>query len=227
MELGLENKKVFLTGASRGIGRRMKEAFKGYGAQVTAPGRAELDLSDRESVSVWMENNKGVTPDIFIHCAAVNELAGVDEMDDRILDSVFQVNYFAPVMLLKQFSGHMKQNGWGRIIFISSVYALVTKERRIAYASSKHALTGLVKTLTLELAPYHILTNAVAPGYVMTDMTKKNLSDKEIEAVTELMPTGRLQTEDDIAELTAFLCSDLNQSITGQLIAVDGGFTCR
>ncbi len=195
------------------------------GAKVIAPGRMELDLLEPKSICSYLDQN--ISPDIFIHCAGINELAGIGEINREILDSVFQVNYYAPVALLKQFSEQMKRNRWGRIIFISSVYAMVTRERRIAYASSKHALTGLTKTLTLELAAYNILTNAIAPGYIMTDMTKKNLSNEEVQKIEDMMPTRRLQEESDIANLTAFLCSDLNQSMTGQLIAVDGGFTCR
>ena len=77
------------------------------------------------------------------------------------------------------------------------------------------------------MAADQILVNAVAPGYVMTDMTRQNLSCQEIEDLTEKIPTGKFQSEMDVANLVCFLCSDLNQSITGQLISVDGGFTCR
>ena len=84
-----------------------------------------------------------------------------------------------------------------------------------------------MRTLALELAGDQILVNAVAPGYVMTDMTTQNLTQAEIASISAQIPTGRFQTEDDIAQLAAFLCSDANRSITGQLIAVDGGLTCR
>ena len=121
----------------------------------------------------------------------------------------------------------MKNQKWGRIVFISSLYGIVSRERRIAYSSSKNALNGLCKSLAIELGEDNILVNCVAPGYVMTDMTRKNLSEEEINAITNNIPTRRFQTTEDIANITAFLCSDLNQSITGQLIAVDGGFTCK
>lgn len=120
----------------------------------------------------------------------------------------------------------MQANQWGRVVFISSLYGIVLRERRIAYSSSKNALTGLCKSMAIELGADNILVNCVAPGYVMTDMTRKNLSDEEIKSIEQQMPTKRFQTTEDIANVTAFLCSNLNQSITGQLIAVDGGFTC-
>lgn len=226
MEINFENRIIFLTGASRGIGKKIKEKFEENGAKVIAPERAELDLSSVESVRHYLENcNTNI--DIFIHCAGINEIAGIEEVEVEMLNRVFQVNYNAPVMLINNFVGNMKKQKWGKIIFISSLYAIVSRERRIAYSSSKNALTGLMKTLALELAPYNILVNAVAPGYVMTDMTRANLSQTEINEIEKNLPTGRFQTEEEIADMAAFLCSDLNSSITGQLIAIDGGYTCK
>lgn len=227
MEISLSGRRVFLTGGSRGIGKRIGSVFQAAGAELTAPGREELDLLSAESIEDYLEANTELKPDIFIHCAGINKLAGITEIDRDTMQDVFQVNLYSAVRLLNAFAGSMKERGYGRILFISSLYAMVSKERRVAYSASKNALTGLAKSIALELAPYHIMVNLIAPGYVMTDMTKKNLSDQEIERIREQIPTGRFQTEDDIASLAAFLCSDYNQSITGQLIAVDGGFTCR
>lgn len=227
MKVDFEKRIVFLTGGSRGIGATIKKMFEQDGVAVIAPSREELDLSSRQSIRSYLRENSGLQPDIFIHCAGINELAGITEISQEILDRVFQVNYYAPVELLNHFCCAMRNKQWGRIVFISSLYALVSKERRIAYSSSKSALNGLTKTLALELAKDNILVNEVAPGYVMTDMTKKNLSVEEIEALENMIPTGRFQTEEDIAYLTGFLCSEQNRNITGQLIAVDGGFTCR
>ena len=222
-----KNRKAFLTGASRGIGKCICELLKKEGADVFAPARDELDLSDRESIGRYVKSNSNLDIDIFIHCAAINELSGIDEIDSDLIDRVFQVNYCAPLELLKMCVSGMKEKRHGRIVFISSLYAIISKERRIAYSSSKNALTGLTKTLALELAPYQIMVNAVAPGYVLTDMTKKNLSIEEITKIKSDIPTGQFQTEQDVAELTAFLCSGRNNSITGQLIAIDGGYTCK
>lgn len=218
---------VFLTGGSRGIGKTIKENFERNGMNVIAPTRRELDLSNFESIKEYLDANEFLSPDVFVHCAGLNILAGIDSVTDDILQEVFQVNYFAPVQLLRKFTESMKKNNFGRIVFISSLYAIISKEKRIAYSSSKNALTGLCKTLTLELAPFNILTNQVAPGYVMTDMTEKNLSKDEITNIGKGIPTGRFQTSQEIADLVFFLCSGQNKSITGQLIAVDGGYTCK
>lgn len=225
MSFDFAGKNVFLTGSSRGIGYKIKSDLLKCGANVTAPGRNELDLSSKESVLGYECSE--AKPDIFIHCAGVNLLAGLDEIDSPILEEVFQVNCFSPILLLKRFAEGMKAQKYGKIVFISSVYATVSRERRIAYSASKHACTGLVKTLALELAPYNIMVNAVAPGYVMTDMTRKNLSPEELVEIEGKIPTGRFQTEEDISNAVLFLCSELNNSITGQTLTVDGGFLCR
>lgn len=226
MNIEFSGRTVFLTGGSRGIGRKIKEMFCENGARVIAPERLQLDLSNVDSIEEYLKREK-LCIDIFVHCAGINELAGIQEINVELLNRVFQVNYNAPVMLLNNFVSNMKENRWGRVIFISSLYAIVSRERRAAYSSSKTALTGLARTLALELAPQNILVNAVAPGYVMTNMTQKNLSVQEIQNIEKNIPTGKFQTEEEIADAVAFLCSDLNKSITGQLIAVDGGFTCR
>lgn len=218
---------AFITGGSRGIGKAIKEKLKKNGITVIAPERSELDLSDFESISEYLENNKSLTPDVFIHCAGINELAGIEEISQDLILRVFQVNYNSAVQLLNSFVPSMKKKEYGKIVFVSSLYGIVSRERRIAYSSSKNALNGLCKSLALELAPYNILVNSIAPGYVMTDMTRKNLSEEEIKNIEKNIPTGRFQSEEEIAEAVTFFCSEKNKSITGQLLAVDGGFLCR
>ncbi|MCM1169824.1 MAG: SDR family oxidoreductase [Bacteroides sp.] len=227
IDIDLSGKKAFVTGGGRGIGRTIVERFSMAGADVVAPTRAELDLSDRKSIEAFIQSNPDMEVDIFVHCAGVNELAGIGEIDRNLLSRVFDVNLFAPIDLLKAFHANMKQKRWGRIVFISSLYSIVSKERRLAYSASKNALTGICKSLAIELGGDNVLVNGVAPGYVLTDMTRKNLSEKEIAEIKENIPTHRFQSTEDIANTVVFLCSALNQSITGQLIAVDGGFTCK
>ena len=218
---------AFLTGGSRGIGRAIKESLEKSGISVIAPTRIELDLSNPDSIKVYLENKKNCAPDIFIHCAGINELAGIEEISQDLILRVFQVNYNSAVQLLKAFVPDMKKKEYGKIVFVSSLYGIVSRERRIAYSSSKNALNGLCKSLALELAPHNILVNSVAPGYVMTDMTKKNLSEEEIKNIEKNIPTGRFQSEEEIADAVTFFCSEKNKSTTGQLLAVDGGFLCR
>lgn len=227
MNINYNGVNVFLTGASRGIGKVIKEKFILAGANVIAPDRDELDLSKTDSVVSYIEHNNNLNIDVFVHCAGLNKLAGIDEISTDDLMKVFQVNLFSAIQLIKGLISNMKCKREGKIIFISSLYSLVTKEYRIAYCSSKNAITGLTKTLALELAEYNIMVNAVAPGYVMTEMTKSNLTPMEIANIKENIPTQRFQKPEEIAYLILFLASQYNISITGQLIAVDGGFLCK
>ena len=227
MNIDFEKKVVFLTGASRGIGLIMKEQFIKDNAIVIAPTRDELDLGNEKSVENYLQINKDLKVDIIVHCASLNVLAGIDEISQELIQNIFQINVFSITNIVKKLVPNMIDNKYGKIVFISSIYSTITRERRIAYTSSKNATTGLMKTLALELAPHGIMVNAVSPGYVMTDMTKNNLSNSELDAIIENIPTKRLQTEVDIYKAVRFLVSEDNQSITGQNLTVDGGFTCR
>ena len=221
-----ENQCVFLTGGSRGIGKEIRNNFVQKGAKVIAPSRSELELSEPQSVIHYIENNPDLKIDCFVHCAAINELAGIEEISSEVLERGYQVNVMSAVKLIQAFVPYMKEKG-GKIVFITSLYSLVSREERIAYSASKSALLGVMRTLALELAPYNILVNAVAPGYVLTHMTEKNLSVSERKKIEEMIPTGRFQDEKEIADVVSFLCSEENRSITGQQIVVDGGFLCR
>jgi 3-oxoacyl-[acyl-carrier protein] reductase len=121
----------------------------------------------------------------------------------------------------------MKRRQYGRIVNVSSVWSLVTKEGRLPYSASKSALNGITRTLAVELAPHNVLVNAVAPGYVNTELTRKNNTPEAIKAFAEQLPIQRLAEPREIAELVAFLCSARNSYITGQVIAIDGGFLCK
>lgn len=227
MKISFEGKNVFLTGSSKGIGKEIKDCYLENGANVISPLREELDLSDNNSVKNYIEKNKDLDIDIFVHCAGLNILSGIETIDRTIIDNVYNVNVFSSMELVKAFVPKMKEKQNGKIVFISSLYSVVSRENRIAYSSSKSALLGLTRTLALELAPYNILVNSVAPGYVFTEMTQKNLSEKEIEDIKSSIPTGRFQNVREIADAVCFLTSDNNLSITGQQLIVDGGFVCR
>ena len=97
----------------------------------------------------------------------------------------------------------------------------------MTYSAAKAGLNGLTRALALELAPYHIMVNAVAPGYINTELTKKNNTPEALERIAEEIPLGRLGEPSEIAECVAFLCSPKNSYMTGQVIVLDGGYLCR
>ena len=92
---------------------------------------------------------------------------------------------------------------------------------------SKTALNGMTRAIAVELAPHNVLVNVVAPGYVLTDLTRQNNSEAEIEKISQTIPVKRLAAPEEIASIVAFLCSEQNTYLTGQTIVVDGGYSCQ
>ena len=138
-----------------------------------------------------------------------------------------QINLVAPVLLTKLVAERMKANRYGRIVNISSIWSVVAKERRLAYAASKSAMSGVTRTLALELGQYGVLVNSIAPGYVNTELTSQNNSPEQIKNICSNIPLERLAEPEEIAEVAAFLCSRKNSYMTGQVLVVDGGYVCR
>ena len=216
---------VLITGASRGIGAAIKSRLGSEGMTVLSPGRAELDLLSNNSIDAYLGSLKSPV-DILVNNAGINYLAALEEITPETLETMVQVNLTAPIRLLKGIVPGMKKNRFGRIVNISSIFGIISKERRLLYTTTKSALIGMTKTLALELGGYNILVNSIAPGYVLTELTRQNNSPEEIERISSAIPLKRMAEPAEIAEVAAFLCSDKNTYITGQAIVVDGGFTC-
>ncbi len=227
MKNGFKNQKVFITGASRGIGLEIAKAFEQSGAVVIKPSREEMNLSEPSSVEKYIKEHENTDISVFVFCAGVNNCEMIEDITSENLRETYEVNLFSSIRIIRKYVESMKRNNYGKIIFISSLYATVSKAGRIVYSSSKHAITGVMKTLALELAPYNICVDAVAPGYVITEMTNKNLTKEEQEEICKRIPTGRFQEPKEIADTVLFLASKNNRSITGQTINIDGGFLCQ
>ena len=119
----------------------------------------------------------------------------------------------------------MKVQQWGRIVNVASIFSKISKERRSVYSATKFGLHGLTVGVSNDLARYNILVNTLSPGFVLTDLTRKNLSEKEMQELAGMIPARRLAEVKDISNVALFLLSELNQYLTGQNIIVDGGFT--
>lgn len=219
--------KALVTGASRGIGASIASVFESLGIDVITPTRQELDLSKPESVEKYIESHKDSGIDIIVNNAGINILNDLASLQGLDWELMIQINLTAPMQLIRGFTPYMKSVAWGRIVNISSIFSLVTKEKRSAYSVTKSGLNALTRTAAVELAPYGVLVNSVCPGYVETELTSANNSPTELEQIAISIPIQRLAKPEEIANLVAFLCSKKNTYLTGQTIVIDGGFTCK
>ena len=215
---------ALVTGASRGIGRAVATRFEELGARVLAPPRTELDLADSASVDRYLARLDQPI-DILVNDAGVNHLAGLVETDDDLLRDTLEVNLIAPLRLARALAPAMAERGWGRVVNVTSVWTVVARERRLPYIVSKTGLNGLTRAMAVEFGSRGVLVNAVAPGFVMTEMTTRNNTPEQLQVIAEGVPLRRLAEPDEIAELVAFLASARNSFMTGQVLVCDGGYS--
>ncbi len=206
--------KVVLTGSSGGIGSFIKKSLVDSKIEVIEIKSSTTDLS--KAFTVDIENADGL-----IHCAGTNVLKSFDKIVKDEFDKVFNINTFSFISLCQQ----IKFNKGSNIIAIGSLYSFLTRESRLQYTMSKHALLGAVKTLALELSSSGIKVNMVSPGFVDTEMTRRNNSKERIEELNSFIPLGMTPPQ-EIANLCLFLITS-NNSMTGQNFVVDGGYSCK
>jgi len=242
----LANKVALVTGASRGIGRGVALEMAKEGADVVVNyassdekaaevshaietlGRRALvvkaDVSRPDQVEDMrkrvIKEFGGV--DILVNNAGVHRHLKFWEMEVTEWRRVLSVNLDGVFLCSKAFSREMKEKKWGRIINISSIIGFIGTDHEAHYGASKAGVLGLTKSLALELASYNITVNAIAPGWIETDMTADATAERRREAL-ELIPLGRMGQPADIANAAAFLASERASFITGQTIHVNGG----
>lgn len=218
-------KTALVTGAARGIGMAIATQLENEGYDVLKPSRSEMELTSSNSIERYLFN-LNVEVDILVNNAGINQIAVFDELELTNITNTFQINLIAAFQLAQFFSKRMKKRKYGRIVNISSLWSLVTREGRTSYTMSKTAVNGMTRSMAVELAPFNVLVNAVAPGYVLTDLTRQNNSPEELDIIAEGIPMKRLAKPEEIANIVAFMCSEKNTYLTGQTIVVDGGYSC-
>ncbi len=237
---------VVVTGGSRGIGRALCLAFAGpdtslwfnYASAEDAARETErlvqskggsarglkVDVRSEDDVKRFMKTVLDETGriDVLVNNAGITRDGLVVRMKESDWDDVMDTNLKGAFLFSKLAARPMMQQHGGRIINITSMVGVTGNAGQANYASSKAGLIGLTKSLARELAPRNITVNAVAPGYIETDMTA-SFTDSTREHVLSMIPLGRAGSEDDVAAAVAFLASDSASYITGQVIHVSGG----
>lgn len=220
------SRKVLLTGGARGIGAAIATRLEAAGHQIVAPPRADLDLASPQSIDAFLAARCCDQIDILINNAGINTLRLIPDIDVSTWQEMVQVNLTAALHLTQAFAPAMANNRWGRILNVVSIFALVTREQRAAYSMTKAALAALTRTAAVEFGPSGVVVNALAPGYVDTELTRKNNPPDVLLAIEGGIPLRRMARATELAEVAAFLVSDANSYLTGQTVVVDGGFTC-
>ena len=241
----LTDKVAIVTGASRGIGEAIAKQFSSCGAKIILIARnsdqlvavketiisnggiAESmsgDVSNLNSISEIVTNtiDKWGQIDILVNNAGIARDNIIMRMKEDEWDSVMNINLKGCFNGIKSVARPMIKNKAGRIINITSVIGQIGNAGQSNYAASKAGIMGLTKSMAKELGSRNITVNAVAPGYITTDMTNE-LNDEVKEQLKSSIPLGRLGTPDDVANLVCFLASDEAGYITGQTFNVDGG----
>ena len=218
---------ALVTGGSKGIGKAVCEKLEALGYVVAAPAHCELDLSSSESVKAFLELHKNDVYDVIINNAGINDINDIEMVTDEEIERAMQINLVSPLKILRKFVPVMKEKRYGRIVNIGSIWGIVSKRGRVVYSMTKHGIHGITKTLAVELAEYNILVNTICPGYTLTELTYKNNSEEQIRNIEKDIPIQRMARPDEIADAIIYFAQDRNTYITGQLIAVDGGFTSK
>ncbi len=233
-----KNKVVVITGGASGIGKAAAEKFAGEGASVAVwdvvnpqspianaqffkVNVAKLEEVEAATKEVIAQFGK---IDVLINNAGITRDASLQKMTPEQWQQVMDVNLTGVFNCTKSVSPNMIQNNFGRIINTSSIVGLYGNYGQANYAATKAGVIAFTKTLARELGKYSITVNAVAPGFIATDMIK-TIPEKVIAMMTEKVPLKKLGTAEDVANVYAFLASNEAQFISGAVISVDGGLT--
>ena len=246
----LENRASLVTGASRGIGRAIALRLAELGSKVAVNYVAieesnkadadevvksmtdmgveamavEADVRDSEAVKGMVERvaERWGKIDILVNNAGINRDTLLLRMSDGAWDAVIDTNLRGAFLCTKYAVKYMMKQQWGRVISLSSVVGRVGNAGQSNYAASKGGIIAFTKSVAREMGSRNITVNAIAPGFIVTDMTNK-LPPETRDGLLSMIPLARLGQPEDVAELVAFLAGEKAGYITGQVITIDGG----
>lgn len=243
----LKGRVALVTGGSKGLGLAMARGFAEAGADVAISSRHESELQaaseqirsgtsarveyfvadmierrDVERLAQAAEAKMGRV-DILINNAGSNTVQSIDEIRDEDWDRLVQLNLTSCMALSRALVPKMKERRWGRIIHISSIMGLASKEGREIYSTTKSGLIGLARAMALSVGQYNITVNCLAPGPFLTDLPGSMLTDAQKKHFAERTALGRWGDPRELAGPALLLASDAGSYITGTVLVVDGG----
>jgi NAD(P)-dependent dehydrogenase (short-subunit alcohol dehydrogenase family) len=247
----LAGRVALVTGGSKGLGKAMARALAGAGADVVICSRNEnelqsaladildgtgrkgryvvADVSRRDDVKrlarTALEQMGRV--DILVNNAGTNRPQAIDQVTDEDWDAVLEINLSSVMALTRALVPQMKERRWGRVIHITSVLGFTSKEGRNGYSATKSALIGMAKANALDLGPFGITVNCIAPGPFLTDLPMSLLSEAEKKVFAERTALQRWGDPKELMGPVLLLASDAGSYITGTTLVADGGWLAR
>jgi NAD(P)-dependent dehydrogenase (short-subunit alcohol dehydrogenase family) len=250
-EFDLTGKRALVTGASRGIGRAIALAFARRGASVLGVARSADSLAETVAASEGMRGRVDVLAadlrspesieravseanerlggiDILVNNAADDHESKIEDTNLETWQRVLELNLQSCFLLTQAAAKYLREDGGGKVINVSSMLGTVAVRNDVAYISAKHGLIGLTRATALEWARRNVQVNALAPGFVETEMLAPALADPDTAAyMRRTTPVGRVAQPEEIAAPAVFLASRASDFMTGQVLVVDGGYTAQ
>ncbi len=245
MDINFKNRTIIITGATKGIGKVTAELFAKEEGNIILTGTKNkivdelnlkysdkkrkyfcVDFSNTASINDFLlDLNKYPQIDICINNAGINIIDDFIDTKVEDFDLIMNVNLKGHYLINRYAAARMKDDGYGRIINIASIWSKITRPKRALYTISKNAIHGMTQTMGIELAKYNVLVNTVSPGFTLTELTQTTNTVEELEQISKMIPIGRMAEPKEIARTILFLASEMNTYITGQNIMVEGGYT--
>ena len=243
----LSGKVALVTGGSKGIGQAMARGLAAAGADIVINSRSREEMDEAMKYILEGTDRRGhcVVADLFkredtvglarealevmgrvdvvVNNAGTNFVSPVDRIADQDWDRLVELNLTAPMVLVRELADQMKERKWGRIVNISSIFGMCTKNERGSYSATKSGLIGITRTMAQDLAPWNITANAIAPGPISTPLTDRMVQG-ELREYFNSMLLGRWGTPQDLIGPVLLLSTEAGAFITGITLTVDGGW---